>query len=200
MPTTTVPPPASTPDAKRDAILDAALDLFSERTFDGTPVPLIATTAGVAAGTIYRYFPSKEALVNALYRRWKVELRRVILDGIAGGTSVREQFGLLWCGLWQFGAEHPRAITFLETHHHASYIDDESRALGQQIEEASAAFIREAQARGEIRKADPRIITSLVMGAFTGLVKKAGPGAFVLDERAMSESEELMWSALQPTK
>lgn len=47
---------------KREAILAAALDLFAERTFEGTPVPLIAERAGVATGTIYRYFESKETL------------------------------------------------------------------------------------------------------------------------------------------
>ncbi len=197
MPPTATAATTTTPDAKRDAILDAALTLFSERTFDGTPVPLIADTAGVAAGTIYRYFPSKEALVNALYRQWKGELRRVIVDGIAGGTTVREQFGLMWQGLWRFGAEHPRAVAFIETHHHASYIDDESRALGQQIEDESIAFIEAAQARGEIRPADPCIVMSLVLGAFTGLVKHAGADGLMLDENATRESEEIMWAALR---
>src|SRR5690606_27876447 len=52
---------------KREAILHAALELFVERGFWGTAVPEIAEKAGVGAGTIYRYFESKEALVNALY-------------------------------------------------------------------------------------------------------------------------------------
>jgi len=53
---------------KREAIMGAALDLFVERGFHGTAVPEIAQAAGVGAGTIYRYFEHKEALVNALYR------------------------------------------------------------------------------------------------------------------------------------
>ena len=77
---------------KREAILDAALELFAERTFDGTAVPLIAERAGVAAGTIYRYFDSKEALVNALYRRWKGELRRRAGEAIAAGGTHEERF------------------------------------------------------------------------------------------------------------
>ena len=43
---------------KSTAILEAALALFAERGYDGTPVPLIAEKAGVGAGTIYRYFES----------------------------------------------------------------------------------------------------------------------------------------------
>jgi AcrR family transcriptional regulator len=53
---------------KRDRLLTAALELFETRGFDGVAVPEIAARAGVATGTIYRYFATKEALVNALYR------------------------------------------------------------------------------------------------------------------------------------
>ena len=56
---------------KEEAILAAALELFAERGFYGTAVPAVAQRAGVGAGTIYRYFDNKEALVNVLYRRWK---------------------------------------------------------------------------------------------------------------------------------
>ena len=47
---------------KREAILQAALELFAERGFHGTSVPSVAERAGVGAGTIYRHFESKEAL------------------------------------------------------------------------------------------------------------------------------------------
>jgi AcrR family transcriptional regulator len=186
----------ATVDDKREAILDAALTLFTERTFDGTAVPLIADTAGVAAGTIYRYFPSKEALVNALYRRWKGEMRAAIRDGIATASTTREQFGGIWRGLWRFAADHPLAITFLETHHHAAYLDDESHALGAEIEAESAAFIRQAQVKGELRDSEPGVIIALVFGAFTGLVKKAGSGGLVFDEDVVRQTEEIMWSAV----
>src|SRR5215510_1707077 len=62
---------------KREAIMNAALELFVERGFFGTIVPEIADRAGVGAGTIYRYFDSKEALVNAIYREPKLEFGRV---------------------------------------------------------------------------------------------------------------------------
>ena len=182
---------------KREAILDAALTLFAERTFDGTPVPLVAETAGVAAGTIYRYFPSKEALVNALYRRWKGEMQRTLVEAVAGGSTVREQFGLIWRGLWRFAVDNPRAIAFIETHHHAAYLDDESRALAAEIDAQTTAFVHASQASGAIREVEPGTLLALVMGAFTGLVKRAGADGLRYDEAAVRQTEEMMWSALK---
>ena len=78
---------------KREAILDAALQLFVERGFHGTAVPDVADPAGVGAGTICRYFESKEHLVNDLYRRHKQKLVTRVLKDFPLQSSTREQFG-----------------------------------------------------------------------------------------------------------
>lgn len=50
----------------RQAILDAALDLFGERGFFGTTLRDVATAVGVRESALYNYFPSKDALFEAL--------------------------------------------------------------------------------------------------------------------------------------
>jgi len=57
--------PAETPD-RRQAILDAALDAFAERGFHGSSVRDIARSVGVHEATLYHYFPSKAAILDAL--------------------------------------------------------------------------------------------------------------------------------------
>ncbi|MEM6429825.1 MAG: TetR/AcrR family transcriptional regulator [Deinococcota bacterium] len=51
---------------KRTAIYTAALNLFATRGFSNTPVSLIAKQAGVSQGLMYRYFDSKEALLQEI--------------------------------------------------------------------------------------------------------------------------------------
>ena len=52
---------------KRTDILRAALQLIAERGFHAAPMAEIAEKAGVAAGTIYRYFENKDILINELH-------------------------------------------------------------------------------------------------------------------------------------
>jgi AcrR family transcriptional regulator len=73
------------------------LDLFAERGFYGTAVPLIAERAGVGAGTIYRYFDNKEALVNALYQKWKAELFHATLENLPQDIPLRQIFTMRGC-------------------------------------------------------------------------------------------------------
>src|SRR5438105_3013209 len=81
---------------KREAILDAALELFAERGFHGTAVPLVAEKAGVGAGTVYRYFESKEKLVNALYQQWKSRMAGCLFDQFPVDGPARTKFHALW--------------------------------------------------------------------------------------------------------
>lgn len=67
-------PRESGPDATRSLILNTALRLFQEGGFDQTTMRQIATEAGMALGAAYYYFPSKDALVMALYERAQEEL------------------------------------------------------------------------------------------------------------------------------
>ncbi len=59
------PPDPDLQDRRRRELLLAAIDLFARKGFSSTEVQEIADAAGVAKGTVYRYFESKEALFLA---------------------------------------------------------------------------------------------------------------------------------------
>ena len=58
----------------REALLAAALELFSERGTEGS-LEEVAKRAGVGIGTLYRHFPTRDALVEAVYRNEVAQLR-----------------------------------------------------------------------------------------------------------------------------
>lgn len=182
---------------KRAAVLEAALHLFEERTFHGTAMPLVADRAGVGAGTIYRYFASKEALVNELFRMWKSELAGALGDA-ADAPSAREGFDRYWAGLTDFALANPVAFAFLETHRHQPYLDDESRALSDAIDERIATFIRRMQRKGQLRRGDPDEMIALVLGAFVGLVRAAADRRITLDRRRLLTAGASAWHLIAP--
>ena len=68
-------------EERREQLLQAALDLFSKRGWDGTSIKELADTVGVAPGLIYHYFESKEDLLTKVIERYGFipELRRVLI-------------------------------------------------------------------------------------------------------------------------
>jgi len=67
---------------KRADIMQAALGLIAERGFHATPMAEIAEKAGVAVGTIYRYFDNKDMLITELHQELEEKIMKVLHDGI----------------------------------------------------------------------------------------------------------------------
>lgn len=182
---------------KRGAVLDAALELFEERTFHGAAVPLVAERAGVGAGTIYRYFESKEVLVNELFRSWKAELAAVLAPAAEAADAV-EGFDLYWRALVDFTLAHPAAFAFLEMHRHQPYLDEASRAVTADLDVRIEAFIRRHQRQGALRPGDPAELVALVLGAFVGLVRAGRDGRIELSRRRLLAAGRRVWLLIAP--
>ena len=182
---------------KREAITGAALELFVERGFYGTTVPEIADLAGVGAGTIYRYFDSKEALVNAMYREQKLLFSGAVLDQFPVAAPTREQFRSLWMRMAKFAVDHPKSFIFLELHHHARYLDDASRAVEQRMLDLFTAVVIAAQARRELKIGPARLLMGMVMGAFVGVIRSCVEIDQPLDQADWTLAEQCIWEAIR---
>src|SRR5438132_12936445 len=77
--------PTELPGPKRDALLRAAIDVFAERGYFNAQVADVARAAGVAAGTVYLYFRSKDDLLISIFERGMREAlaeTKAAIDGL----------------------------------------------------------------------------------------------------------------------
>ena len=183
-------------DDKRQAILDAARGLFAEQGFHGTTIPEVARKAGVAAGTIYRYFDGKDAMVNVLYREWRDRAQAFMLEGFRLDMKPREQFSYYWHRLAAFAMQHPKAIAFLDFHHHAPYLDAKSLEKEKAGRATLKPFIEAAQESGVLKRIQPEIIMAITIGALIGLVKASREGNITLNPRSIADAEAVCWSGI----
>lgn len=187
--------PPARPD-RRESILDAALQCFVERGFHGTAVPQIARRAGIAAGTIYHYFESKEALVNALYRTWKTAVAQRVFTAFPQAAPAREQFSAMWKEMIAFAVASPAAFAFLEMHNHSSYLDAESVAIDSSLKDFGRAMIERAQGEGLVKPLDAAVLMELIFGAFVGMMRAHWEGRIELSDSVISAAERACWDAV----
>ena len=171
------------PTDRRAAVMQAALALFAERGFHGTRVPDVAERAGVATGTIYRYFATKEALVNAIYRDRKLAHAEAVARSFDASLPAEQQVVDAWRAMVAVAHADPVAFRFLELHHHADYLDADSRAASDQAIASPLAFVTAGQDAGLLRKdLGAAVLTSLVWGALVGFLRDhPTPQAEVVD-------------------
>jgi TetR/AcrR family transcriptional regulator, repressor of fatR-cypB operon len=177
--------------------LEAALDLFEENGFDATAVPEVAKRAGVATGSIYRYFESKDDLVNALYRTWKLRYYEMVLTDPPPKANARAAFSHYWRGMAAFARTYPKAARFLDLHHHRGYLADESLKPERDGQAIAEAFISRGVENGEVRKIAPIVLIALMTGAMRGLLSFADKGELTLDDATVRNIEDCLWNGIK---
>src|ERR1700734_106040 len=91
---------------KRTAILEAATEVVAELGV-GAPTARIAKQAGVAEGTLFTYFASKDELLNQLYLELKADLSAAMKAGYPFNKSLIERSRYVWDRLVGWGTAHP---------------------------------------------------------------------------------------------
>lgn len=153
----------------RRAILDAAAAEFGERGFHDASINGITRRAGVASGSFYTYFESKDAVFRALVRDLSDQVRQAVAPGIrtAPDAIAAERTGLE--AFLRFVREHKEIYRIIDE---AEFVDPASFRLHYQttadrIAQRLAAGIE----RGELRAGLSEVHAWAIMGmnVFLGL-------------------------------
>ena len=87
--------------AVRQAILDSAYELFSDRGYHSTTLQDIAGLAGVGVSSLYSYFPSKLHLLYAVFEPWYQEEFIELEKRVLGLKWPRDRLRTVLLGLWR---------------------------------------------------------------------------------------------------
>ena len=182
---------------KRTAILEATLDLISERGFHNTPMSLIAETAGVSTGIVYHYFSGKEELINELYKGVKLETIRAMLADYSQDLSLKERFLGIWFNFVRYSLNHPAKELFLEQFENSPYI---KHVKGEDFMQAVApffVFFQQGVKEGTFKPLPPLVLFDLGFGAAASLVKRHTAGVVVLDDELVQAAANACWDAVR---
>lgn len=181
---------------KRSAILEATLNLISERGFHNTPVSLIAKTSGVSAGIIYHYFSAKEEMINELYKEIKLEIIQAMLADYSEDLSFYERFLGIWANFVHYSLDHPTKGSFLEQFENSPYI---KQVMEEDIKQAVAplfSFFQQGVEEGVFKPLPPLVLFDLGFGTAASLVKRHIAGLVVLDDALMQATANACWDAI----
>lgn len=98
---------------KKQALLEAALTMFSENGYQGASTASISALAKVATGTLFHYFGSKENLVNELFLMIKEEFKTAITRGVTEQDSTQKAIRSIWENALLWGAANPKKVSFV---------------------------------------------------------------------------------------
>jgi len=160
---------------RRASIVQAAIEVFGKKGFKTASISEIAQKAGIANGTIYQYFGSKEDLFFSIPIEKTNEFRSQLelhLEGISGAFNKIRKF--VWYFLYFFKAnpEYGR-ILMLEMRVSKSFVKTETYGFLKQSVSQVMNILSEGQSEGVIRQdVDLYILRHLVLGTLEHMVSR----------------------------
>jgi AcrR family transcriptional regulator len=151
---------------RREQILDAALRLWTKHGFDATTVDALAREAGVAKGTVYLYFDTKEAVFAAAAERWSLLPDLAALGPTFGDAPLAEALPRLAEQLWR-RLRRAGPVVGLLLRELALRPAEARRFLEAVVLPANgafAAFLEDRIRAGEVRALDPLVATRAFVG------------------------------------
>ena len=185
---------------KRSDIIKASMELISEQGFHGAPMSGIAAKAGVATGTIYRYFDSRDELITELYRELEKRIISVIQDGYPVGKPIRERFLHLVANLFRHFIDCPLHFRYLEQYHNSPY----GTSLRQEIllnrakePNILSNLFLEGIERKVLKDFPLPVLFALTMGPLRDLIRDHILGFISLNEETIRQVIEACWESIR---
>lgn len=153
---------------KREAILRAAIQVFAHNGYFNSKVADIASAAGVADGTVYLYFKSKEEILHSIFDR---TVEEAISDGrkqLGQISDPREKLrGIARLHLERLGADRDLAVVFqVELRGSTKFMEEFSAAGFAEYLGLIRATIEEGQSAGVFRRGlNAKIVAKVFFGA-----------------------------------
>jgi len=157
---------------KRDRILASALKVFAQKGFFGAKVSDVAEEAGVADGTIYLYFKSKDDLLISVFERQMESINVELTQAMAGGKDAMDKlrrFIRTYIQLVQSNRHGTEVIT-IELRQSAKFMKEYQNPRFAEFLKLLASIIDEGQKQGKLRADIPaQVAARALFGALDEL-------------------------------
>ena len=183
---------------KRGAIVRATLDLVAEQGFHGAPMALVAERAGVAAGTIYRYFESKDVLINEVYHYLEEQFFVAVMEDYPEDDQVRDRYLHIGKVLVRYCIAAPLEFRFLEQFHNSPYgaAHRREKLFGNHRDVITELF-NEALGKGTVKDLPLPVLFGLAFGPLLDISRDHVLHFIELDDELISRCVEACWDALR---
>ncbi|HCH0724013.1 TPA: TetR/AcrR family transcriptional regulator [Vibrio parahaemolyticus] len=182
---------------KRDQILAAAEQLIAESGFQGLSMQKLANEAGVAAGTIYRYFSDKEHLLEEVRLNVAKRIASAVQAGVNDDMPLKERYRTMWLNIWNLASSNLNAIS-----NRVQYdsLPCTTRNKTWELERKMFAQVdrlfNQGKEEGVFKPLDNEVLSGLSFEASVALARKHALGFYQLDDDALEAAIEASWDAI----
>ena len=185
------------PQDKRQQILSAAEKLISEVGFQGLSMQKLAKEAGVAAGTIYRYFEDKDHLIDDVRVLVTQRVADAVQEGVNDSDPIKQRYRTMWLNIWDLAGTNLAAIKNRVQYDSLPITNSLNfRELERKMFAQVELLFNEGKEQGLFKPLDNEVLSGLSLAASVSLARKHSLGFYQLDEAELESAIEASWDAI----
>ena len=183
---------------KVDLIYKASLDLITREGIAGLTMAKLAKKAGLATGTLYIYFKSKEELLNQMYHKLNKESSERFMAGYDPGENFRAGLKRVWINYLKHRIEHYEASVFLDQYYRSTYISKDELKVAESMKSPVHEVIRRGQQEGVVKdNVDVEMLFLSMLGFIRELADEHVTGVYQLNADRIDKAFDLSWDTIR---
>ena len=156
---------------KREKIIAAAITLFHQQGFWNTSTASISKEAGVAAGTLFRYFATKEQLIDELFLEVKQEVADYMYMRVDSQADCRSKLWQIWSAYVEWNLKNAEKFRVLEQLEVASRISNSVQLKVVGMNQLTIQIYKEAIQEGLISDYPLDFLAHFIGASSTNVIK-----------------------------
>lgn len=185
-----------TTNEKRAKILNATLLLVVKQGIQATPMSQVVKESGVAAGTIYHHFTSKEEIINELYLKLKEDFGRALNENLGIHLTYQQKFFQFWANLFNYFCDNEIAFHFAEQIGNCTMIKPETKLKGEVHYLPILEFFQHGIKQKVLREMELKLMTNLIYGNVITAVQLTLSGEIIMTKERLDSVMMSSWDSV----
>lgn len=181
---------------KRAKILNTTLLLIVKQGVHATPMSQIVSESGIATGTIYHHYSSKEEIINELYLKLSEDVGRALDENLSNHLTYQEKFFQIWTNLFNYFCDNETAFHFAEQIGSSTIIQSTTKQKGEAHYLQFIEFFHQGIKQKVLREMDLKLMSDLIYGNVVTAVKLTLRGEIIMTKERLMGVIQSSWDSI----
>lgn len=184
--------------SRKEQVELTALQLIKTHGIQGASMADISAGSGVAVGTIYHHFESREALIDALRLQMAEQLAQALSGALTGKGSHKDKVQALWNNAYAFFAKNPLAASFVDQYLSSAQGASNAGLLKLKSLSPVGDFLKDAVKQGKIRKVEAEWLFEWLLSTVLTTVRVSNnKNMTAIGKKSVDMGAEMCWAAFK---
>lgn len=181
---------------KREKIIQAAIASFCEKGFQQTSTAIISKAAGVATGTLFLYFKSKDDLINIIYKEAKMEMMSSLQHDFPTQGSTETIVKHIWTKAIEWAMANRQTFKFIHICKASPVITNETKQELAPLTHFGDKLLKQAFAKKELSTMDTEMFYMLLDGMWTSTIDYLMVNPTKNAQKVINQAFEIFWKGV----